>query len=176
DDLLDTWAGDDVPTEGHQVLREVRQQRHYNRLAAYALPHLADLVDRSEKLVTGPIIIRTTTYMGRKHPSEPKVVLNVDLNSKELGLDDDSIHYMKLLAGQRYDPVKNMIRISCERFTESAQNREWVFDKFRKLYSEAKEGKDKFTDIPVDVRHAKHRLEVRNKKVSLASFPEEWKQ
>lgn len=110
---------------------------------------------------------RYTTYMGEQHPAEPKVV--VELASRDLTpkyLTEAQRQTLLKLVGTRYNPQTDVVRMSCERFSSSAQNKRYLADVVNALIKEAKEG-DSFADIPLDLRHHKP------KKTRL-QFPESW--
>lgn len=105
--------------------------------------------------------------MGERHPAEPKVVVEVasrDLTPKYL-TEAQRQTFLKLV-GTRYNPQTDIVKMSCERFMSSAQNKRYLADVVNALIKEAKEG-DSFADIPLDLRHHKP------KKPRL-QFPEEW--
>lgn len=110
---------------------------------------------------------RYTTYMGEHHPAEPKVV--VELCSKDLTpkyLSEQQRQTFLKLAGPRYNPETDIVRMSCEKFPARAQNKRYLGDLVNTLIKEAKEG-DAFADIPLDTRHhtpSKPKLR----------FPESW--
>jgi small subunit ribosomal protein S35 len=70
------------------------------------------------------------------------------------------------LVGPRYNPDTDIVRMSCEKFSARAQNKRYLGDTIKSLIKEAKEG-DAFTDIPLDLRH--HKPKVQH------TFPESWK-
>ena len=77
------------------------------------------------------------------------------------------------LAGPRYDPQTDAIKLSCESFASQAQNKRYLGDVIQNLVRTAKgEGdslmaKDSFEDVPVDFRHVKWKTSP--------EFPDEWK-
>lgn len=71
------------------------------------------------------------------------------------------------LAGVRYNPDTDVVRMSSEKFEYAAQNKRYLGDLVGKLIKEAKDEKDMFEDIPLDFRH--HKPKVKH------LFPEEWK-
>jgi len=132
---------------------------------------------------------RYTTYMGEFHPAERKVV--VTFSPADLGLTEAEQLKMKKLAGPRYDPEKDFIKMSCESFDHQAQNKRYLVDQVDRLIAAAKVGlvllwsgeavtpieiqilltstqdpTDMFEDIPLDLRH--HRIKKHPK------FPKEW--
>ena len=105
--------------------------------------------------------------MGEQHPAEPKVV--VEFCSKDLTpkyLNEDQRQTLLKLVGTRYNPEKDLIHMSCEKFGTRAQNKRYLGDLVKTLIKEAKEG-DSFADIPLDLRHYK----PKKKKLT---FPESW--
>jgi small subunit ribosomal protein S35 len=104
--------------------------------------------------------------MGDEHPASKKVVVEFKPSALPDLSEAQQIKLIKL-AGTRYNPEKQEIKISCESFETPAQNKRYLGDLIQKLVREAKEGKDTFEDIPIDLRH--HKMKVIHK------FPEEWK-
>lgn len=110
---------------------------------------------------------RTSTYIGESnHPAAPKVVLTVD--TKSLPLTDAELHKFLLLVGSRYDPVKEQIKMSCEKFQDRSQNFKWLSDTVDKLINEAKKEPEAMSDMPLDLRHAARHMKPK------VRFPKEW--
>jgi small subunit ribosomal protein S35 len=104
--------------------------------------------------------------MGEQHPAEPKVV--VELASQDLTpkyLTEAQRQTFLKLAGTRYNPQTDIIRMSSEKFSSRAQNKRYLADIVNSMIKEAKEG-DSFADIPLDLRHHKPKTSIR--------FPESW--
>ncbi|OJD09614.1 hypothetical protein ACJ73_10185 [Blastomyces percursus] len=104
--------------------------------------------------------------MGETHPAETKVV--VEFCSKDLVpnylTEEQRITLLKL-AGPRYNPDQDLIRMSAEKFPTRAQNKRYLGDIVDSLIKEAKEG-DSFADVPLDLRHHKPKTKL--------NFPKEW--
>lgn len=107
---------------------------------------------------------RYTTYMGDNHPAENKVV--VQFAPDDLGLTPVQAEKLKKLAGPRYNPEKELIKMSCESYTHPAQNKRYLSNLVDDLIATAKDPKDTFEDIPLDTRH--HRIP------SKPRFPKAW--
>ena len=109
---------------------------------------------------------RYTTYMGESHPAEKKVV--VEFTPEDLP-DMTPVQKLKLkkLAGVRYNPETDIIKMSSEMFDTQAQNKRYLGDLVDTLIKEAKDPKDTFEDIPLDTRHHKF--------VKKPKFPKEWR-
>lgn len=104
--------------------------------------------------------------MGEQHPAEPKVV--VELASQDLTptyLTEAQRQTFLKLAGTRYNPQTDIIRMSSEKFGSRAQNKRYLADVVNSMIKEAKEG-DSFADIPLDLRHHKYKTRLQ--------FPESW--
>lgn len=71
------------------------------------------------------------------------------------------------LAGVRYNPSDDTIKLSCEQFDTQAQNKRFLGETINKLLDEAKDGKDTFADVPFDFRHHKPK--------PVYEFPKEWR-
>lgn len=104
--------------------------------------------------------------MGDEHPASKKVV--VEFKPADLpGLNEQQQIKLIKLAGTRYNPEKHTIKMSSESFETPAQNKRYLGGLVQKLVREAKDAKDMFEDVPVDLRHYKQKPVHR--------FPEEWK-
>lgn len=104
--------------------------------------------------------------MGESHPAETKVVLELcskDLTPKYL-TEEQRITLLKLV-GTRYNPSKDIIHMSTEKFSTRAQNKRHLGDQIDALIAEAKEG-DSFKDVPLDLRHHKEKPKPK--------FPKSW--
>jgi small subunit ribosomal protein S35 len=104
--------------------------------------------------------------MGEQHPAEPKVVMELasqDLTPKYL-TEAQRQTFLKL-AGTRYNPQTDIVRMSSEKYGSRAQNKRYLADLVNSLIKEAKEG-DSFADIPLDLRHHKPKVRLQ--------FPESW--
>lgn len=73
--------------------------------------------------------------MGEKHPAESKVVC--EFATIDLGLD--LVQRLKLvkIAGVRYNPATDIVRMSCEMFEHQAQNKRYLSDLVDTLITEA---------------------------------------
>ncbi|KAI1978022.1 37S ribosomal protein S24, mitochondrial [Ophidiomyces ophidiicola] len=163
----DDWKDDDITSMAHAELQEHRDIRKYARIAAWDMPSLAALAKPfSLPPQTHLLRFRYTTYLGESHPAESKVV--VELSSKDLSptylTEDQRITFLKLV-GTRYNPGTDVVRMSCEKFATSAQNKRYLGDLVQKLITEAKEG-DSFADVPLDLRHYKPKQKV--------AYPKSW--
>ncbi|KAL1925282.1 mitochondrial 37S ribosomal protein mS35 [Calcarisporiella thermophila] len=163
---LEEFRFDDQTTMGHEMITNIREIRSYLRKAKYEIPTLEKY--RQEFVPPKPsqiICLKTHNYMGESHPVERKVVATIKVDS--LGLTPVERHKFLLLCGPRYNPEKEEVCFSCERFPYQSQNRKYVSDLVERLLAEAKDKTDTFEDIPLDLRH------VKQKKVKL-EFPKEW--
>jgi small subunit ribosomal protein S35 len=104
--------------------------------------------------------------MGEVHPAAKKVV--VQFCTQDLpNLTEAQRTKLIKLVGPRYNPDTDAVKMSCEKFEAAAQNKRYLGDLVNKLLDEARNGTDKFEDIPLDFRHHKSKKQV--------AFPEEWK-
>lgn len=108
---------------------------------------------------------RYTTYMGESHPAERKVV--VQFAPDDLKLAPVQTEKLKKLAGPRYNPETELVKISCESYEHQAQNKLYLTGLVDDLIAAAKDPKDTFEDVPLDLRH--HRIKEKPK------FPVEWR-
>jgi small subunit ribosomal protein S35 len=84
-----------------------------------------------------PLRFRYTTYMGEQHPAEKKVVMEFcTLDMPNL----TDVQRMKLikLAGVRYNPETDIVRMSCEMFPSQAQNKRYLGDLVDDMLREAR--------------------------------------
>ena len=102
--------------------------------------------------------------MGDTHPAEKKVV--VEFAPDDLGLTKVQTDKLKKLAGTRYNPEKEVIKMSCESYELQAQNKRYLLDLVDTLIASAKDPQDTFADVPLDTRHHQIRQKPR--------FPKEW--
>src|SRR5277367_5767453 len=82
---------------------------------------------------------RYTNYMGEQHPAEKKVVVEfcpVDMPD----LTDVQRDKLKKLAGSRWNPETDIIKMSCEMFETQAQNKRYLGDLVDTLLQEARVG------------------------------------
>jgi len=116
-----------------------------------------------------PLRFRYTTYMGESHPAQKKVVL--EFTTREVaasaGLNEQQRIKLIKLIGVRYNPDKDLVKMSCEQFENQAQNKRYLGDLVQKLVAEAKDKTDMFEDVPLDFRHHKPKV--------VHQFPESWK-
>ena len=109
--------------------------------------------------------------MGETHPAEKKVV--VEFCTADLPLTPEQRLKFVKLVGARYNPQKDLVKMSCEMHNTIAQNKRYLGDLVGTLMATARgegdmEGaKDDFKDVPVDFRHVRWRRKL--------EFPEQWK-
>lgn len=104
--------------------------------------------------------------MGETHPAEKKVVLEFCTRDLPSLTEPQRIKLIKLV-GPRYNPEKDLVKMSSEMFETQAQNKRYLGDLVDSLMAEAKDESDMFEDVPLDFRH--HRFKSR------PEFPEGWK-
>jgi len=156
---------EDISSIAHGELEQHREIRHYARIAAYEMPSLAQLAKSFvPPTETQPLRFRYTTYMGEEHPAESKVV--VEFAPQDLPLAPPEQRKLIKLAGVRYNPDKQIVRISCEMFDYQVQNKRYLSDLVDRLIAEAQDQSDTFEDIPFDFRHNKVKKKI--------EFPWEW--
>lgn len=84
-----------------------------------------------------PLMFRYTTYMGDHHPAEKKVV--VEFCTEDIrDLTAAQREKLKKLAGVRYNPETDIVKMSCEMFESQAQNKRYLGDLVDNLLKEAK--------------------------------------
>ncbi|KOS20287.1 37S ribosomal protein S24 [Escovopsis weberi] len=162
----DEFDEDDITSMAHGKLDEVREMRHYARLAVWEMPLLSKLAKKFEPPARDQVLRwRYTTYMGEMHPAEKKVV--VQFAPADLGLTDAQALKLKKLAGARYNPDTQLVKMSCESFEHQAQNKAYLARLVDALVARARDPADMFDDVPLDTRH--HRSAPRPR------FPAGWR-
>lgn len=104
--------------------------------------------------------------MGETHPAEKKIVVEFCTRDLPNLTEAQRIKLIKLV-GQRYNPIRDVVKMSCEMFETQAQNKRYLGDLVDTLIMEAKDGSDMFEDVPLDFRHHKFEPPL--------EFPEGWK-
>ncbi|KAI4677233.1 uncharacterized protein J4E88_007041 [Alternaria novae-zelandiae] len=163
------YYGDDLTSHGHGELEQHRELREYARLIAWELPLLSHLARPFEPPTSStPFRFRYTSYLGESHPAANKVVVEFSPNDLSASHSLTPLQVSKVikLAGPRYNPSTNIVKLSCEKFDTQSQNKRFLGDTLSAIIKEAKEGKDTFEDVPFDFRH--HTPKKR------AEFPKEW--
>ncbi|KAI5359295.1 Putative ribosomal protein S24/S35 [Septoria linicola] len=159
----------ELSSTAHAELDQHRELREMMRLAAWEMPFLsqhAKPYTRPEKKGTSPLRWRYTTYFSETHPASRKVV--VEFNVHDLKLGKGETQKLRKLAGSRYNPQSQIVKMSCESFETIAQNKRCLADTVNKLIIEAKDLEtDSFEDVPLDTRHHKFKKPMQ--------FPEEWR-
>ncbi|MCJ1391257.1 37S ribosomal protein S24, mitochondrial [Xylographa bjoerkii] len=158
------FEGDDMSSIAHGELEQHRELRTYARIAAWEMPLLSKLAKPFEPPTTTPLRFRYTTYLGETHPAALKIVC--EFSPIDLPLTPAQRLTLIKLAGVRYDPQRDLVRMSCEMFETQAQNKRYLGDLVDTLITEAKEGEG-FEDVGVDFRHVKWK--------DRKEFPEGWK-
>lgn len=102
--------------------------------------------------------------MGDNHPAEKKVV--VQFAPDDLGLTPTQADKLKKLVGARFNPETEIVKMSCESYPHPAQNKRYLSQLVDDLVAAAKDPKDTFEDVPLDLRHHKFQPKPR--------FPKEW--
>ncbi|CZS92295.1 hypothetical protein WAI453_000177 [Rhynchosporium graminicola] len=157
---------DDLNSLAHGELEQHREMRHYARIIAWEMPLLSKLVQPFQPPTREmPLRFRYTTYMGEQHPSEKKVVL--EFSPADLPrLTKQQTDKLRKLAGVRYNPETDVVKMSCEMFETQSQNKRYLGDVVGSLLREARDPTDTFEDIPLDTRH--HHFKAK------PQFPKEW--
>ncbi|RMZ73807.1 37S ribosomal Rsm24 [Pyrenophora seminiperda CCB06] len=163
------YYGDDLTSHGHGELEQHRELREYARLIAWELPLLGHLARPFEPPTAAtPYRFRYTSYLGESHPATNKVV--VEFSPQDLTQSDAltpiQVSKMIKLAGPRYNPSSQIVKMSCEKFDTQARNKRFLADTIATLIKEAKDATDTFEDVPFDFRH--HNPKKRTE------FPKEW--
>jgi small subunit ribosomal protein S35 len=104
--------------------------------------------------------------MGEAHPAAKKVVVQFCTRDLRSLTEPQRIKLIKL-AGVRYNPDTDVVKMSCEKFEEPAQNKRYLGDMVERLIKEAQNEEDMFEDVPLDFRHHKPKRRL--------VYPEGWK-
>ncbi|KAG0369744.1 37S ribosomal protein S24, mitochondrial, partial [Gamsiella multidivaricata] len=88
--------------------------------------------------------------------------------TQSLPLTNPELHKFLLLVGSRYDPMKKVVKMSCEKFQDRSQNFKWLSDTLDRLINEAKNDPEAVADVPLDLRHAAKNMKPK------VRFPKEW--
>ncbi|KAH7562349.1 hypothetical protein BM1_01869 [Bipolaris maydis] len=163
------YYGDDLTSHGHGELQQHRELREYARLIAWELPLLSHLAQPFTPPTSAtPFRFRYTSYLGESHPAANKVVVEFSPSdlTQSYSLTAPQISKLIKLAGPRYNPSTNIIKLSCEKFDTQPQNKRFLGETISSLIAEAKDSKDMFDDVPFDFRH--HTPKKRHE------FPKEW--
>ena len=168
----DVYEGDDIPSIAHADLEFHREVREMMRVAAWEMPLLTKLVVPFQPPSLKEVCrFRYTTYCGETHPAEKKVVVEFAtrdlMHADAARLTDAQRVKLIKLAGPRYDPRTDIIKMSCEIHETQFANKKHLSDLVDTLIEEAKDEKDMFEDVPVDFRHVKLKPKY--------EFPEGWK-
>lgn len=168
---------DEYPENAQQIIRDHRDQREYNRIAAYEMPHLSKYRQEYKRAENSPLKFKFINYLGE---SEFKANNKVSLLAKleDLGLNEKQQHKFKVLSGTRYNYDTEEIKISLNKHNSSTANAKELSVIFQNLLNEAKDLKDDFSDIPLDKRFFnKQKSNDHNKRLDRykLKFPEEWK-
>ncbi|KAK3295020.1 mitochondrial ribosomal subunit protein-domain-containing protein [Chaetomium fimeti] len=162
----DDFEEDDMMAMGHAKLEEHREFREYARIAVWEMPLLSKLAKPFQPPTQEEILrFRYTTYLGEFHPADRKVVVEFCPTDMP-GLTAAQQLKLKKLAGPRYNPEKDIIKMSCERFEHQAQNKRYLGDLVDKMVATAKDPTDMFEDLPLDTRHHKFKPKLK--------FPRDW--
>lgn len=153
-----------------QTPHEKRKIEQVHRVSAYEMPLLAKYRQEYKPAprTANPIrLTYNTDFSDETNSYNRKVTLEVRL--QDLGLSEPQAHKFKVLAGNKFNHNKEILRFSSTRFAEATQNARFLVESFNRLLTEAKDlSKNTFEDLPVDKRHTKP-----TKKAPV--FPESWK-
>ncbi|OAQ99775.1 hypothetical protein LLEC1_05141, partial [Akanthomyces lecanii] len=172
----DEFNEDDMMSMAHNKLDEVREMRHYTRLAVWEMPLLSKLAKPFEVPKADQVLRwRYTTYMGEAHPAESKVV--VQFAPADLGLTDVQTSKLRKLAGARLNPETDVVKMGCGRYEHQAQNKQYLQQLVSTLIAEAKDPQDTFEDVALDTRHFYRATKAGGRRLqkNKPKFPPEWR-
>ncbi|QIW99894.1 hypothetical protein AMS68_005412 [Peltaster fructicola] len=175
EELSPSFNINDISSMAHVELETHRELRDLARRAAWEMPLLSKLSKPFQPPTSAqPLRWRFTTYLGELHPAAQKVVVEFCLRDLQ-SVSEQERQTMRKIAGPRWDPNTDIIKMSCESFETQAQNKRHLAETITALIKEAKEGADKFTDVPIDMRHSAARAKRRHKRTPGVKFPDEWR-
>lgn len=158
---------DNMSSLAHRELEQHKELREMVRIAAWEMPLLSHLSKPFQPPREDQVLKwRYTTYMGEPHPAARKVVVEFQ-PSRIPDLNTEQVSKLQKLAGARYNPSTQTVKMSCESFETQAQNKRYLADTISKLIAEAQDLEtDSFADVPLDTRHHKPRARPQ--------FPKAW--
>ncbi|KAJ2742764.1 37S ribosomal protein S24, mitochondrial [Coemansia sp. BCRC 34301] len=162
----DVWEEGDHHTYGHLLMESVRDVRRYVRQMKFEHPTLVEYAKPFQPPPASHILrFERSITMGERHlPSDRKVLLRVQV--AQLGLAGPELHKFVLLAGSRYNPITDELKMSESREPSSLLNKRRLANTLSALISEAKKKDDSFADVPLDFKYCDYKPK--------AKFPLEW--
>ncbi|KAJ2505159.1 37S ribosomal protein S24, mitochondrial [Coemansia sp. RSA 1694] len=162
----DAWEEGDHHTYGHLLMESVRDVRRYVRQMKFEHPTLVEHAKPFRPPPASHVLrFERSITMGERHlSSDRKVLLRVQV--AQLGLEGHELHKFVLLAGSRYNPVTDELKMSESRDPSSLLNKRRLADTLNALIVEAKKKDDSFADVPLDFKHCDYKPK--------AKFPLEW--
>ncbi|KAJ2860383.1 37S ribosomal protein S24, mitochondrial [Coemansia aciculifera] len=162
----DIWEEGDHHTYGHLLMESVRDVRRYVRQMKYEHPTLVEHAKPFRPPPASHILrFERSITMGERHlPSDRKVLLRVQV--AQLGLKGPALRKFVLLAGSRYNPVTDELKMSESREPSSLLNKRRLADTLNALVAEANKKDDSFADVPLDFKYCDYKPK--------AKFPLAW--
>ncbi|KAG9300433.1 hypothetical protein G9A89_010058 [Geosiphon pyriformis] len=183
---MDEYRFDDMTSTGQEILWSQREVRKYLRKTKYEIPQLNKFIEPFIPPKKSQILCFQTQWLiGEPSPIEKKVVLTFQLSDLILQTQMVRVqaHKFIVLCGPHYNlpkgapwkqtfndkewPFRGSLKFVCDKFPHQAQNKKYLSDLLDRLVNEAKDMKDTFADIPIDLRHIK-------RKHPNYIFPKEW--
>ncbi|KAJ2651504.1 37S ribosomal protein S24, mitochondrial [Coemansia sp. RSA 1250] len=151
------WEYDDHHTFGHLLLDSVRDVRKYLRQIQFEHPTLAKHAKPFQPPPKQNILQFERSFtMGEKYLAQDrKAVLRVKV--AQLGLKDLELRKFLLLAGVRYNPETDELKMSESREATSLLNKKRLADTLVSLITEAKKKDDMFADVPLEFSYHKYK-------------------
>ncbi|KAJ2005928.1 37S ribosomal protein S24, mitochondrial [Coemansia thaxteri] len=165
-DMMEGWDSDDHHTYGHLLMESVRDVRRYVRQMKFEHPTLAEHAKPFRPPPTSHMLqFERSVTMGEKHlAGDRKVVLRVQV--ARLGLKGPALHKFVLLAGSRYNPETDELKMSESRETSSLLNKKRLADTLSALIAEARTTDDTFADVSLNFDYYDYKPKPK--------FPLEW--
>lgn len=162
-----------------EQFEKIRSDRHYFRIKAHELPLLVEKRVPYEHRTDEeyPLKFTFSNALNDK-TSQMNASCKVEVAVKNLKLNEDIKHVVRLLAGEHYNIKTDTITISSGLFNTGVQNASYLKDKVQTLVQAAKDNLNEFKDIPLDAKQPeeiKTKTTIKDELSSLnKNFPKEW--
>lgn len=163
------------PYSGYQLDQVVVEERKLLRVAKYLAPQLKE---HHVKYVppTNQQYVKflTIEHVGEKVDRDRRPSMIIDLNrlAKLELFTKAQTHKLLLICHRQWIQHSNLLRFSCSKYPEFAQNKLYLAKLWKRIVAEVKNSKDMFADIPLTA------VKRKSKRTILAernlTFPKEW--
>lgn len=180
---LQEFKFDDIPFLGHMAIEGDRERLHIMRLIEFQLPEIQKLRRPYKAPTTSQALTIQTAFRSSDpmHPVSRKAVLTTTVNRLVAATggklsSKEAQHKLKAIAGPRYDPESNTLKISSDSYPTVNMNMKWCSDALDRLIEAAADTSDPMTDIPLTTKHAqvKQSKNAHKRRATIADIPKEW--